>query len=193
MTAFTEGYCGDGRTLCPGGGYGRSYDVERGRSFAEGFTQGIGGSSDGGLGLPGFLFLFLIASAIVFFRAKAKDVSPVFYARSKYKKIHRRFNSRSVVERVVSEYNSGVDPDRAASHTNSSLVGSFVALRNTSGDLLAEIPLEVEDQDKGESFESWLANSQSAALSSFNRLVASTKFQFPHSDSAKSCPLPISA
>jgi hypothetical protein len=47
-TAGTQGWCGDGRTICQGGGYGAQWDQQRGMNFGKGFADGVGNQSGGG-------------------------------------------------------------------------------------------------------------------------------------------------
>lgn len=130
MPAFTEGYCGDGRTVCPGGGYGHSYDVQRGRSFAEGFSQGYSNQNNGGMGFV----LVIVIVGLAYFGYKNKD------------RLGQFSGSRAAVERAVQDYNLRSDISDKASVTNSSVVGSFVAVRDLSGNLLAEVPLPSQEK-----------------------------------------------
>ena len=104
MPAFTEGYCGDGRTVCPGGGYGHSYDVQRGRSFAEGFSQVYSNQNNGGMGFV----LVIVIVALAYFGYKNKD------------RLGQFSGSRAAVEKAVQDYNLRSDISDKASVTNSS-------------------------------------------------------------------------
>lgn len=153
-SAGTAGWCGDGRTVCQGGGYGAQWDRERGMNFGQGFAQGMGSQSGGGdLLLPIVLAIAGIAGFIAY-RAKKNEVSIMEYIQSKAEAMRadppnnvattatsKGSVATSLIQQAVDQYKRSNSSDtNTASYTNSTIVGDYIAIRDMKGNLLAELP-----------------------------------------------------
>jgi len=152
-TAGTQGWCGDGRTICQGGGYGAQWDQQRGMNFGKGFSDGVGNQSGGGFPVMPILIILIGLAAFVFYRAGAKSIPPKEYALGKFKILKEKFsegtniagtreNSSEIIEKAVNKFKEENEAlGGSASYIYSSIVGRFVAIRDMDGKLLAEMPV----------------------------------------------------
>jgi preprotein translocase subunit YajC len=140
-TSGTQGYCGDGYTQCPGGGYGGQWNRQESEA------------SNSGGDILLVVLLLIMTMAFLTYRAQKKGMLIGTYIKSKLNAakqipsgsmgdIQARNDHGSVVQNMVDKFKSE-NPEIAnkVSYTNSTIIGGFIAIKDMSGNLLAEFPL----------------------------------------------------